>query len=231
MKRTRTHRLKGWNEINWPEQVIQLIVVVLSITLAFMVNRWYENYKNRQLERKYLHSFYSEIISDQAQIDSLITENTTRLENRGKLLRFLDRNPVPGDSLLHLFAEMLTFKPFDPNMTTYEAIKGSGNFNLITNYDLQEHLIQYYHRLEGKKYVDAIFDAYLNQYIIPFAFENVDFTQNRFVNEKSLNIFKFKNLALGYYTLLQQNIDFYKNIQNIGQDLNQLLAAELIPAN
>lgn len=231
MKRTRTHRLKGWNDINWLEQLIQLLVVVISITLAFMVNRYYENYKNRQLERKYLHSFFSEILSDQAQIDSLITENTARLENRNKFVQFLEWKSLPGDSLLPLFAEMLVFRTFEPNMTTYEAIKSTGNFNLIANYDLQENLIQYYHRLEDKKYIDTIFDNYLNQYIIPFAFENVDFTQQRFSNEKSLNLFKFKNLALGYYNLLQQNVAFYKNIQKIGQDLNQMLATEMMPAD
>jgi len=208
-------------KINWLNHFIELVVVVIGITLAFMLNNWREGYVDHQLEKKYLNSFMDDLNFDRVQLDSLILYNETKLKDINRLITFLKNKDVENDSVLIVFAQMMMFTPFDPNVTTYQSIKNAGDFGLISDYRLKENLIKYYQNLESKKYFDNLFNSYLNDYIIPFALENINFEEQRFVNRKNLLHYRFKNLTIGYYRLLNQYLDYYKNLR---EECTQLLS-------
>ena len=200
-------------KINWLNHFIELVVVVIGITLAFMLNNWREGYVNHRMEKKYLNSFRDDLNFDRVQLDSLILYNETKLKDINRLIAFLKDRKVDNDSVLVVFAEMMLFTPFDPNVTTYQSLKNAGDFALISDYRLKENLIKYYQTLETKKYFDDLFNSYLNDYIIPFALENINFEEKRFVHPKNLLHYRFKNLTIGYYRLLKQYLEYYINIR------------------
>ena len=45
--------------INWKNSLVELAVVFIGITLAFMLNNWREASNNREYEEKYLQNFSS----------------------------------------------------------------------------------------------------------------------------------------------------------------------------
>ncbi len=74
-------------KINWLNHFIELVVVVIGITLAFMLNNWREAYVNHRMEEKYLNSFMDDLNFDRVQLDSLIFYNETKLKDINRITR------------------------------------------------------------------------------------------------------------------------------------------------
>jgi hypothetical protein len=107
-------------KVNWREHFVELLVVFIGITAAFMLNSWRENSKVKALEEKYLRSFESDIIADARALESTI------------------------------------------------------------------------------------------RIAVPFVFENMDLVKKTFPTAQSIRSQTFRNLVVGYYALLTQNIEMYK---------------------
>lgn len=205
--------------IDWTNHFIELIVVFIGITLAFMLNNWRESYKNQQLEKKYLIGFHDDIVHDYTQLDTIINANERKLCRANQVIKILKNGNLQTDSAMVFIGDMVQIHLFFPKVNTYESIKNSGNLNIITDYKLKETLIKYYQSFEGKKLQEDYYKLYINEYVIPFVYENMDFLNQEIINKKSINNYEFNNLILGYYQLLVQLIDNYKNIYEMNKEL------------
>ncbi|MCB0298325.1 MAG: hypothetical protein KDG51_24415, partial [Calditrichaeota bacterium] len=68
-------------QIDWIHHGIELIVVFISISLAFIVNQCRDDYQSARLEGKYLQSFREDVGGDLTTLDSMIVQNERHLEN------------------------------------------------------------------------------------------------------------------------------------------------------
>jgi len=211
------------NKIDWKNHLIELIVVFIGITLAFMLNNWRENSKNKQLEDQYLDSFYEEIVSANTKLDTIINQNKEKLSYLSYAIALLRKNKFPADSAMAVIARLAEINLFIPKVNTYESIKNSGNFNLIGEYHIRSKLIEYYESFEAKKIVEDYFRMYLNNYIIPYFFENVDMLNAKIMNRRNIENFKLNNMIVGYYQLLAQVVDNYENILRLNRALLSVL--------
>ena len=213
-------------KIDWPNHFIELIVVFIGITLAFMLNNWREEYTDLQMAEKYINSFQNDITYDHSQLDSIIHSNESKLEQITQFINSLkNKNAtiLDGERIMGLMAEI---NPFIPKINTYESIKNSGSLNILTDFDIKEKLIQYYQSLEEKKLIEDMNLLYITTYIIPYIHQNADFLNQRIINKNVLNNHNFTNLVLGYYQLLVQTIDFYKEIFELNNELQLILAKQ-----
>ncbi len=214
-------------KIDWTHHLIELVVVFVGITLAFTLNSWRDNYKNHQLEQKYLYSFFDEMTYNSTELDTIIRANEEKLKYVSQFMNLLTRSNLQNDSALVILGDMHKVVQFTPKLSTYQSIKNSGNLTIISNYHLKEDLIKYYQGFEEKKLREAVYNSYLNEYIIPFAYEHMDFLSQKIINTHAVTSHKFRNLVVGYYQLLKQNIDYYKIIYETGEDLKLQLNSEL----
>ncbi len=205
--------LGRFKSIDWLNHFIELLVVIIGITIAFMLNRSYESHKANKLEQQYLSSFLRDIAADEAALDTLIQFNDEKISKMNHLLDLIGQTPVNQDSAVSLFALSLNYLPFDANIVTYESLTASGNIGLISDYTLKYEIIKYYHHLSTNKYINQLNNSYLNNYIIPFALSNLDFQRARFLNYKTVKSKEFYNLVRGYIGLLQQNKSFYTDVR------------------
>jgi len=128
-------------KINWLNHIIELVVVFIGITLAFMLNNWREDTKNNQIEKQYLNSFYDEIVYANAKLDTIIKNNKTKIEYLNNSIELLKNNNLPEDSMMLVISHMVQISIFIPKTNTYESIKNSGNFNIIENYEIRSKII------------------------------------------------------------------------------------------
>ena len=211
------------NEVDWKNHSIELIVVFIGITLAFMLNNWREDVKDNKLESQYINSFHDEIVYSNAKLNTIISTNRTKVEYLKKTIAQLKTDKLPIDSTLAVIAKMVQINLFIPKTNTYESIKNSGNFNLIDNYKIRSKIIEYYESFEGKKLIEEYYRMYIDNYLIPYFFENVDILNSKIVLEKGLDNFRLNNLIVGYYQLLVQVVDNYENIYELNKDLKLTL--------
>jgi len=211
------------NNIEWKNHIIELIVVFIGITLAFTLNSWREDTKDNKLEDQYLRSFHEEVVYSSTKLDTIIKTNKKILKYLSTTIELLKTNEFSPDSTLGVISQMAQINLFIPKTNTYDSIKNSGNFNIIDNYKIRSKIIEYYESFEGKKLVEEYYKMYINNYIVPYLFENVDILNTKIMNKEKIEGYRLNNLIIGYYQLLVQVVDTYENIYNI----NKLLITAL----
>jgi hypothetical protein len=84
--------------------------------------------------------------------------------------------------------------------------------HIISDFKLKHEIIGYYQTLIDKNMKEDVYNNYIDDYAVPYVYENLDFLNQKLINKKVLREKKFHNLILGYYALLVQNLETYKTI-------------------
>lgn len=198
--------------INWRNYFIELIVVFIGITAAFILNNWREDYKSHELESKYLDSIKNDVIQDSINVNEILKLNEEKEVKFKKYITSAAKGISSIDSAVILFQDILKISEFYPQSNTYESIKYSGNLNLISSYNLREEITNYYESFTGIKSQQEITVKFIDDYAIKFVFKNVNILRWQIINKKNIDFNHVNNIIVGYYALLEQNIKFEKEI-------------------
>ena len=118
---------------------------------------------------------------------------------------------------------MLTMSDFHPSLITMENITASGDFDIIRNFEYREKIIDTYNSYQTTSQLEGILSDYVNQYVTPFFFENIRFSDFTSLKENFIKNSEFENIVLGYDALLTQKLKGYEvNLEKL-KELNQLL--------
>ena len=213
--------------IDWTKQFVELCIVFIGITMAFMLNNWREDYKSRQLEQKYLIGFHEDIVHDDTELGIVISANAKKMVRAKNTIAAIKAGHLTTDSALEIFGDMVQMHLFFSKANTYESIKNSGNLNIIVDYDLKEELISYNQSFESKKLQEDYYKLYISYYVVPFVYQNMDFLNQKIVHKNTIDDFAFHNLVLGYYQLLTQLLENYEDLNKKSSKLKLILNSEL----
>lgn len=209
---------------NWKNHFIELIVVVIGITIAFMMENWRQEEASREIEQKYLQSFRDDLQGDANTLDSV----TVSIQNKIYLLRSfigdIKKGEVKQDRAEEVISDMLSNLSFFPKQATYESIKNSGGMNIISDYELKEAIVSYYSLNNELRLKEKVFFDYLRNFVFPFVHKNLDFLAGgRIVNKSVIKSHEFRNIVAGYYTLVGQNLGMYKDYKSANEELLKLI--------
>lgn len=211
-------------KINWRNYFIELIVVFIGITAAFLLNNWREDYKSNELESKYLDSIKNDVIQDSINVNEILKLNT---EKEAKFKKYISRT-IKGisssDSAVILFQDILTIPKFYPQSNTYESIKYSGNLNLISSYNMREEITNYYESFTNIQSQQEMTVEFINDYATKFVFKNINILNWQIINKKNVDFNEVNNIIVGYYALLEQNIKLEKEIVTRNKELLKKLS-------
>lgn len=205
--------------IDWIHHGIELIVVFISISLAFIVNQCRDDYQNARLEEKYLQSFREDVGSDLTTLDSMIVQNERYLKNLQKLIGMIKANDFSNNTLFENAIALIGISRFFPNQRTYQSIISSGKFDVISDYRLKQQLSKYYQELGSRELIEGVYQLHLNEYVLPFFYRNVDLLEGKVITPAALQTPAFSNLVAGSFTLLSQNTRYYRNLQELAGEL------------
>jgi hypothetical protein len=138
----------------WPEYLIEIVVIVLSISISFGLDQWKERRREAELERLYLKTLSDNLSSDIDALHEVIPE--TQLVLR-KAQALLDGNhasvPVaPAQQDLLDIARRPSFLAHD---TAFSDLRGSGNLRVIHDFGLKNAMFDYYGEYESIKAKEA----------------------------------------------------------------------------
>lgn len=210
-------------KIDWKSKLIDLLIVVIGISIAFQLNNINEAKKTKVKEKDYLKSFYEENRDNESDF-SLALEDVLKTKNDiDSLKKILLSKDYLNDKITNLTASMMALTDFHPSLITMENITASGDFELISDFEFREQLIDTYNSYQTTAQLENILSDYVNQYVTPFFFENVRFSDFSSLKENFIKKPEFENIVLGYDALLTQKLKGYKeNIEKL-KKLNQLL--------
>ncbi|PHR12773.1 MAG: hypothetical protein COA40_07795 [Aequorivita sp.] len=215
-------KIKWIQDIDWKSKLIDLLIVIIGITIAFQLNNFNEANKAKTKESVYLKSFSEENSKNEASLTEALEFAQKTKNDIDSLKQTLLSKNYSSEEVKNLSVSMMSLSDFHPSTVTMENITESGDFELIGDFEYREKLIDVYNAYKTTSQLEAILADYVNEYVTPFFFENIrlrDFTflQNNFIDNPV-----FETIVIGYDALLTQKINGYKeNLEKL-KGLNKL---------
>jgi hypothetical protein len=210
-------------KISWLDHLVNLIVVITGISIAFMLNNWQESKKVKKLQEVYIQSMIDDIDEDIAELDSLVMEDQENLKIFRRVLN-ANTKPLSDDSLSLAISKIAQLSSFSSRNITYESVKSSGKFELLS-LKLRIDIIEFYH--SGYDQIEEIEEYYkmnFDNQIIPFLI-NEAFAGANGLDASTIVSDRFRTV-LGLHTnFLVQKITAYKNGHRLAQKLKDELEA------
>ncbi|MDW3652746.1 MAG: DUF6090 family protein [Bacteroidia bacterium] len=209
--------------INWPDQILNFLGVILGVLLAFYISSVAEDKKEEKELDNILVSFRTELENDLGEYSKgQIPFHTQQAESMAKLLESLQT--YNEDSVEEQISVVFEANNYSPQNTTYLSVVSSGKMGLIEDLELRKNLSRYYDVLSsesierGKNQIDF----FMNQ-IIPWMINHTDLMD---VESKDIARDKaFANSILIYQSLIQNKIIQYQEIAHSAEALIQQIEA------
>ena len=209
--------------IDWKSKFIDLLIVIIGITIAFQLNNINESNKSDIKEIDYLKNFYKENKNNESSLFAELEFSIKNKQDIDTLKQILLSGNYEDNRIKSLSASMMTLSDFNPSLVTMENIMASGEFELISDFECRENLIETYNSYQTTSQFEGVLSDYINQHVTPFFFENIRFSDFSSLKGNFIEKAEFENIVIGYDALLTQKIDGYNANMEKLKKLNQLL--------
>jgi hypothetical protein len=142
------------------EYFLEFLMIFLAVTMGFFAESLREHFADKSKERQFIVSLKEDIVSDTAQLHSLLPVSDTIYEKLDSLYLLMQAagNGEPYDihKLYYLnFTYGFGLNVFVPNNRTISQIKNTGGFSLIKNKPCRDSITVYDNFNEGDIKINA----------------------------------------------------------------------------
>ncbi len=182
--------------IDWKSKIVDLLIVIVGITIAFKLNTWNESIKTNLEAKNYIESFYEENLANETNLVSALEFSESSKKDIDTLKQILLSKNYTDNRIKTLTASMMGLANYSPSITTMENIKASGEFELIKEIELRKRLISTYNAYNTTLKLENLLSEYVNKYVTPFFFENVRFSDFSSIHSDFIKEPLFENIVL-----------------------------------
>jgi hypothetical protein len=139
----------------WPEYLIEIVVIVLSISISFALDQWKERRHEHETEQLYLRTLSNNLTSDIDALQGVIPETKLVIRKAQSLLAFNQGTASaqePGDEDIRDIARRPSFFAHDAG---FSDLRSSGNLRILHDFRLKNALFDYYGQYESIKAKEA----------------------------------------------------------------------------
>ena len=170
--------------------LIELIIVVVGVSIAFQLNVWKEDSKEKKFEKQLLLNFKAENAMNIREMDSSAINKQNSIKETLKLINLLQEDNSNSDSIRYSLANLYEIS-WPNNSTTHldnylsytldPSVLREEMLSLKSLYRSSDALSEKYVELKQDKFIDYLSDA-------------TDMTSNlEFVNEEKIRSVQFRN--------------------------------------
>jgi len=171
-------RLAGYlRHDNWFTVILELVIVVVGLFLAFQLDRWYEAQRSKSGLQAHLVSLAEDFMENEAQLINAISEGNQEME-AAIALRTEIRKGTPDLSvaeLNHLISQTSLLPTFSAVDLAYRNLISDDMLADLLSPDLKKELAEFYAAHEITKLIQNTQEL---QYVTiwqPYALENLDY--------------------------------------------------------
>lgn len=204
-------------KIQWRTHFIELLVVIIGISIAFALEGWSDNRKNRELEVNYLQSLKTDLLKDKADMKAVLDSSDVLLRYMNETFQYLFSQSDIRMFKRHHITSSYTAPYFYPKNGTYLSMVNSGDLNLIKDFDIKSDLADLYDvQYAEVERVDGIINNLVDNMVYPFMIENVRFSSMRDGVEDiaALRSNKAINLMGSYMNFLIRRKEGYQRVSD-----------------
>jgi hypothetical protein len=179
-------RLKNaLREQNWFAVVLEIVIVVLGVVIGFQITAWSARQADLTTERGYLNQIATDVSTTQRMTMAVNGQLAGSELSAAQLFdSFRKIDPLPGDSILVLISNSMSFQPVNPVLGTIEALINTGDLGLVRNDSLRLSIPAY---LEALRSVAAIQELVNGELMAALGemLQMVDVAEANAVNERA----------------------------------------------
>lgn len=131
-------------KINWRYALGEIVIVIIGITIAFALNNWASNSKERKVRQQYLQSLEADLLAEKDHLSENITAFQSKIDDVKVILPCLYGRQEGRDTIapkVFSLAELVNFKPND---LTYKTLINSGDLTLFDDLEFRKALESHY---------------------------------------------------------------------------------------
>lgn len=168
--RPRVRQVRRLLREKWPEYVVEILVIVFSISASFALDEWKDNQSKRDLERTYLQGLATDLAADSAHLTEVIAETALIVGTARDLLKPppAGTSPVAPDNFLNSVRFIFKRPRFIAEDATFSDLKSSGNLQVISDFNLKNALFDYYRQYAAIEQVETAEREVTTNLIAPF---------------------------------------------------------------
>lgn len=196
--------------IDWKSKILDLLIVIIGITIAFRMNTWKEDFNCLQTEKYYVESFLRENNKNRDALLNCISFCDSVSRNIDTLRYLLRTNEKNDWWLKRLTLSMTAQGNYTPSTTIMNSISAASEFATIRDPDLREQIISTYNAHEATLKMQNILSEFVTSQVTPFLWQNIRYSTSLYGSYNFRKDPIFENLVNGYQLLLQRQIEGYR---------------------
>ncbi len=130
-------------ESHWYKYVIEIIVVIIGILIAYNLEQWSDARSNKKREIEILKEFKAALSADLAEMKDNIRQHENSILSSRIVLKVIKDNLPYNDSLDACFAYTHAFTSFSGRVGPIEQLKNT-NLEIVSNDSLRLNIISMY---------------------------------------------------------------------------------------
>lgn len=198
-------KFRLFNKVHWWDKLLDVLVVVLGITIAFWLNNWQESRKNRASEQKYLVALQNDLSKDSVSLLAKLEVMDTILFGIDKMIKISDEVKNADSITQYLMLMGYDEVIFFPEDYSYKSLQQSGDIGLIQNDSILLLLAQLYDNYELFNVFNELAYEWQLRDLQPY-FKNFDSRQNRVIDQVIYTKPEFFYYILRYqYNVLERD--------------------------
>ena len=221
-------------KISWRNHLIELIVVIVGITIAFTLDGWSEERDERALEVEYLNSLKSDLLNDQNDMEIVLDSSQEISRIIVETFQLIYTNADVNNFKIYHITSTYTAPYFYPNNGTYFSLVNSGDLNILGDFELKTGLTQLYNvQLKELERVDVFIKDLVRDLIYPYMLKNITFDARGegIVDAKPLKVNESINMLGSYMNFLGARRKVYSDIMNQFDQLISKIDEQLVRLN
>jgi hypothetical protein len=139
----------------WPEYLIEIVVIVLSISISFALDQWKESRHEHEVEQLYLRTLSNNLTSDIDALNGAIPETQLVIRKAHRLLAICQGGDLGSESINEDILDIARRPSFFAHDAGFTDLKSSGNLRVLHDFRLKNALFDYYGRYESIKAKEA----------------------------------------------------------------------------
>lgn len=157
----------------WPKYLVDILVIILSITLSFMFDSFKEESARKASELAYLKALLGDIESDIHELKNVIAHTENVVAKASWLVNLPDdATAINRDQFAEAIKQVVERPNFNSKGATFSDLTSSGNLLLLEDITLKAALFEYYRFYESIRAVEVAERETMNVNVAPYLIRN-----------------------------------------------------------
>jgi hypothetical protein len=218
--------MKHETKVRWSSYLIELLIVVIGISIAFWLNNMGVESKNKKEKIAYLIDIRSDLRTDSLRLYRNVKNNEAKSIKLSHALQLI-KNTAPVDSVLINIIEIGNYDFFSPDNFTLTSLIQSGDLKLIDSEEIKKELLRLLKIYESINIMQQNFLQALDDNYFPMLLTNLDMVEFKATDPNFFYSVEIKNYCAFTLDETSQHIRTYKYAQNQVEKLSKAIDLEL----